>query len=238
MDEEEAAEWKRLTRQISFEIAVSNKGEASGGKLCDKAKMLLIRRSRIAKKARAKPGLAAGIIRREYEEGQCSLVYCEDSDQLAETMRLLREGGLRPMEYHTGMAGDRAAALDWFRSFGGVSVSIKCLDEGIDIPAVSHAFIFASSQNPRQFIQRRGRVLRKSPGKQIAVIYDAIVVPVDPEDEAEQISLLKAELIRALQFSGSALNKGAGAQLRSIDLNMGLDIEHPAGAGIEEEDIE
>ena len=142
------------------------------------------------------------------------------------------------MEYHTGMAGDRPAALEWFKSFGGVLVSIKCLDEGIDIPAVSHAFILASSQNPRQFVQRRGRVLRKSGDKQLAVIHDAIVVPVDPQEESDQISLLKAEMIRALQFADAALNKGAGTRLRTIALGMGLDVDHPTDTGIEEEDNE
>lgn len=237
LDEEEAAKWKSLTTQIRYEMA-RNKSDEQGGGLSEKAKMLLIARSRIAKKARLKPGLAASIICKAYEEGQRWLVYCEDSGQLAQTMDLLAKGGLRPIEYHTGMEGDRSAALEWFKSFGGVLVSIKCLDEGIDIPAVSHAFILASSQNPRQFIQRRGRVLRKSADKQMAVIHDAIVVPVDPENESDQISLLKAELVRALEFANSALNKGAGARLRAMALSMGLNVDDPADIGIEEEEMQ
>ena len=182
--------------------------------------------------------LAAGIIARSFSDGQSWLVYCEDSDQLGGTMARLVELGLRPIEYHTGMSGDRNAAMEWFRNFGGVLVSIKCLDEGVDIPAVSHAFILASSQNPRQFIQRRGRVLRKTPGKDLAVIHDAIVIPVDGDDEPEQISLLKSELARALQFADSALNRGAGAQLRAIAISMNVDIEHAAVGGIEDEENE
>lgn len=239
LDEREAASWKSLTRQISLELA-KLKNDQSSDKLglSEKAKMLLIARSRIAKKARVKPGLAANIICKEFQEGQRWLVYCEDSDQLRQTMALLAEGGLHPMEYHSGMAGDRTAALDWFKLFGGVLVSIKCLDEGIDIPTVSHAFILASSQNPRQFIQRRGRVLRKSGDKQVAIIHDAIVVPVDPQEESDQISLLKAEMIRALQFAHSALNKGAGTRLSTIAVNMGLDFDHLTDIGIEEEENE
>ena len=210
LSEDEAERWKKLTKQISFELAKSKKAVNGNGGLADKAKMLLIQRSRIAKKAQVKPGLAAGVICKAYKSGQRWLVYCEDSDQLSQTMELLAAGGLHPIEYHSGMEGDRPAALEWFTRFGGILVSIKCLDEGIDIPAVSHAFILASSQNPRQFIQRRGRVLRKSGEKLLAVIHDAIVVPIDPENEPEQISLLKAEMIRALQFADAALNKGAG----------------------------
>lgn len=235
LSEDEAARWKKLTKQISFELAKSKKAVNSNGGLTDKAKMLLIQRARIAKKAQVKPGLAAGIIFKEYEPGQRWLVYCEDSDQLAETMVRLTDGGLHPVEYHSGMEGDRPAALEWFTRFGGVLVSIKCLDEGIDIPAVSHAFILASSQNPRQFIQRRGRVLRKSDQKLLAVIHDAIVVPVDAENEPEQIALLKAEMIRALQFADAALNKGAGTRLRSLALSMGITIDEAPNAGIEDE---
>lgn len=235
LSEDEAEQWKKLTKQISFELAKSKKAVNGNGGLTDKAKMLLIQRSRIAKKAQVKPGLAAGIICKEYEPGQRWLVYCEDSDQLTETMGLLAAGGLHPIEYHSSMEGDRPAALEWFTRFGGVLVSIKCLDEGIDIPAVSHAFILASSQNPRQFIQRRGRVLRKSGQKLMAVIHDAIVVPVDAENEPEQISLLKAEMIRALQFADAALNKGAGSRLRSLALSMGIPIDGEPNAGIEEE---
>ena len=235
LSEDEAERWKKLTKQISLELAKSDKAINSKGDLTDKVKMLLIQRSRIAKKAHVKPGLAAGVICKEYEPGQRWLVYCEDSEQLAKTMELLAAGGLHPIEYHTGMKGDRPAALEWFTRFGGVLVSIKCLDEGIDIPAVSHAFILASSQNPRQFIQRRGRVLRKSEGKTLAVIHDAIVVPLDAENEPEQIALLKAEMIRALQFADAALNKGAGTRLRSLALSMGITLDEVPNASIEDE---
>jgi superfamily II DNA or RNA helicase len=237
LSDEESELWKKLTKQISFELAKSKKKDSSAG-LTDKAKMLLIQRSRIAKKARVKTGLATNVIKKEFKEGQSWLIYCEDSDQLNEMLLKLRAEGLRPLEYHSNMSGDKVDALNWFKKFGGVLVSIKCLDEGVDIPAVSHAFILASSQNPRQFIQRRGRVLRKSAEKNIAVIHDAIVVPIDPESESEQISLLKAELIRALEFANSALNKGAGADLRRIALEMGIDPSPDGEAAIEEDQEE
>jgi superfamily II DNA or RNA helicase len=234
LSDDESALWKKITKQISFELAKAKKKDGSEG-LTDKAKMLLIQRSRIAKKARVKTGLATGVIKKEYQEGQSWLVYCEDSDQLDEMLSKLRDAGLQPLEYHSNMAGNKVEALNWFKKFGGVLVSIKCLDEGVDIPAVSHAFILASSQNPRQFIQRRGRVLRKSSGKDLAVIHDAIVVPVDPQSEGEQISLLKAELLRALEFADSCLNRGAGADLRRIAIEMGIDPSREGEAAIEED---
>ena len=234
LSDEESELWKKLTKKIRSEVAKAKRTDGSGP-LSEKAKMLLIQRSRIAKKATAKTGLATGVIKKEFREGQSWLVYCEDSAQLDDILSKLHDEGLRPLEYHSNMSGHKAETLSWFKKFGGVLVSIKCLDEGVDIPAVSHAFILASSQNPRQFIQRRGRVLRQSPGKQLAVIHDAIVVPVDRQSESEQISLLKAELIRALEFADSALNKGAGADLRRISLEMGLDPSRDRDAAIEED---
>ena len=57
-------------------------------------------------------------------------------------------------------------------------VAIRCLDEGVNIPSIKTAFILASSTNPKEYIQRRGRVLRKYPGKTKAVIYDFITLPI------------------------------------------------------------
>ena len=139
-----------------------------------------------------------------------------------------------PVEYHSNMEGDRTATMSWFRSFGGILVSIRCLDEGVDIPDVSHALILASSQNPRQFIQRRGRVLRRTPGKYLAVVHDAIVLPVSAEREPEQISLLKSELLRAIEFSDHAINKAANADLRSMAIDMGIDPDNLLDSGFEE----
>ena len=199
--------------------------------------MLLIQRSRIAKKATAKVDLAVRTIKREYRDGQSWLIYCEDSEQLGDVVNALRVTGIETIEYHSNMIGDRVATMEWFHKFGGILVSIKCLDEGVDIPQVSHALILASSQNPRQFIQRRGRVLRISPGKNMAQIHDAIVRPLNSESEPEQLGLLRGELIRAIEFANGAINKSAGAELRAIAMEMGIDIDDLADRdGVEEDD--
>lgn len=96
-----------------------------------------------------------------------------------------------------------------------VIVAIKCLDEGVDVPSTQTAFILASSTNPREFVQRRGRVLRKSPGKRYAYIYDFVVVP--PGSMAERYKsesfsverkLFRRELERINEFASVAENKG------------------------------
>ena len=235
---EEADEWLSYTEQIRRAIAWQKPDDAGVRSLSEKAKMLLIQRSRVAKKASAKVRLACTVLGRHFEKGQGWLVYCEDVDQLAQVLAALRKGGMDPVEYHSKMEGDQAATMSWFRSFGGILVSIRCLDEGVDIPDVSHALILASSQNPRQFIQRRGRVLRRALGKSVAIVHDAIVVPVSADDEPEQMSLLRSELGRAVEFAGHATNKGAGAELRDIAIRMGIDPEDLLDSGFEEDEEE
>lgn len=235
---EEADEWRSYTEKIRREIARQKPDDAGVRPLSDKAKMLLIQRSRVAKKASAKVRLACTVLKERFENGRSWLVYCEDADQLAQVLAALRQEGMDPVEYHSKMEGDRAATMSWFRSFGGILVSIRCLDEGVDIPDVSHALILASSQNPRQFIQRRGRVLRRAPGKQVAIVHDAIVAPVSADDEPEQISLLRSELVRAIEFADHAINKGAGAELRDIAISMGIDPEGLLDSGVEEDEEE
>jgi superfamily II DNA or RNA helicase len=88
-------------------------------------------------------------------------------------------------------------------------VAIRCLDEGVDIPSVRTAVLLASSTNPRQFIQRRGRVLRRAEGKEFAEIYDMIVVPpMEARSSNSERSLLKKELTRFAEFADLALNAG------------------------------
>ena len=234
----EADEWRNYSDKIRREIARQKPNDAGVRPLSDKAKMLLIQRSRIAKKAATKLQLACDVLKEHFEKGQSWLVYCEDADQLAQVLDALRQEGMTVVEYHSKMEGDRVATMSWFRSFGGILVSIRCLDEGVDIPDVSHALILASSQNPRQFIQRRGRVLRRAPDKQLAIVHDAIVVPVSAHDEPEQISLLKSELVRAIEFANDAINKGAGAELRDITISMGIDPDRQPYSGIEEDEEE
>jgi superfamily II DNA or RNA helicase len=90
-------------------------------------------------------------------------------------------------------------------------VAMHCLDEGVDVPSTRTAYILASSGNPRQFIQRRGRVLRKYPGKEHAVVHDLITVPplpdyLDKDALSAERSILRRELKRFVEFSDSAQN--------------------------------
>lgn len=225
LTEEESDNWEVATKEISKEFARSKRDDNGKPIVSARVQNLLIQRSRIAKKAARKIPYAIRTIKENYVEGESWLVYCEDQYQLDEVMELLVKEGYSPCEYHTNMSGDQAASLEWFKQFGGIMVSIRCLDQGVDIPKISHAVILASSQNPRQFIQRRGRVLRTCKGKYLAVIYDAVVVPVSLDLEPGQLSLLKSELQRSIQFSKTAVNKSGANKLISIAIDLGIDLE-------------
>lgn len=104
-------------------------------------------------------------------------------------------------------------------------VAIRCLDEGVDIPAIQNAVILSSSSNPRQFIQRRGRILRPHPGKKRATLFDMIVLPPDMGRQSLQVerNLLKKELRRFLEFADLADNSGeARVKLLQLQERYGL----------------
>ena len=86
-------------------------------------------------------------------------------------------------------------------------VSIKCLDEGVDLPDIRTAVILSSSTNSAEFIQRRGRILRNSPGKEKAIIYDFLVGPPKNGDlKSSDLSLIKREYSRAKEYAKHSLN--------------------------------
>ena len=108
-------------------------------------------------------------------------------------------------------SADRQALQDRLAS-GEVQalIAMKCLDEGVDIPSARVGVIMASTQNPRQFVQRRGRLLRRDPasGKTHAEIHDFIVLPPpDPAGTSDsEKTLIGAELSRSVELADAARN--------------------------------
>lgn len=224
LDSDEQARWQKLTDDYRRLYA---RAEASGDLnqpgIAARLKMLLIRRARIVKAARGKVEIAGRILRANYQRGQRWIVYCDDQVQLGLVRDALRAAGLDDvLEYHSAMIGDRGRTLDRFNALGGIVVSIRCLDEGVDIPAVSHALILASSRNPREFIQRRGRVLRRAEGKTLAFLHDIVVTP-DASDECDGQSILAGEIVRAIEFGSHAINPASVTDLKLLADSIGLD---------------
>ena len=117
-------------------------------------------------------------------------------------------------------------------------VSIKCLDEGVDIPECDRALIAASSRNPREFIQRRGRVLRMAGDKDIAMIHDLLVMPSATVEDATR-QLVWGEIARAGEFARTALNTDARIPLEEACVELGIDLADlyaALGSGMEGDD--
>ena len=85
-------------------------------------------------------------------------------------------------------------------------LAIDCLDEGVDLPDVRQAIILASSSNRRQFIQRRGRILRTAEGKSLATLIDVIVLPPTTAG-TEAKRMLRGELARTKEMASVAANR-------------------------------
>jgi superfamily II DNA or RNA helicase len=236
LDDIEQQEWADLTRKIGRAIAAGGSGADALQRPA--VKVMIMQRARIAKKAAAKAPAVVTTVRNSYANGDHWLVYCDDIAQMDLVASGLRDAGIDTLTYHSDMAGDKASTLRHFRSNGGAVVSIKCLDEGVDIPECSHAMIAASSRNPREFIQRRGRVLRKTDDKQLAVIHDLLVLPASAVDDTTR-ALVWGELARAGQFARSALNTDARLALEEacVDVGLGLeDLYAELGAGFEDDE--
>ena len=182
---------------------------------------LLLKRRRIIETAEAKiPLLRAVLERRGPRRIEQALVYAsaKKPEQFDRIGQVLTQLGIRwaPVtQEETAQRSKLERTLEAFRT-GGLQVLLakKVLDEGIDIPSVHEAYIVASSTIEREWVQRRGRVLRRHPGKDHAVVHDFVALPVAGTvqiGDKPLKRLVRRELERALAFAGHARN-AAGPQ--------------------------
>ncbi len=240
MSADEQEKWDKLTKEISTIVARTLGGSKNFKNimLTPQLKAKILARARIVKNASAKIYVALDVINRFYRDDQKWIVYCDNQKQLGQVLNVLMENGYDAYKYHSEMAGDRKQTLAYFESNGGILVSIRCLDEGVDIPSTTHALILASSQNPREFIQRRGRILRKSPNKHYAYLFDVLVLPNRVADECDEIgkalSIVESELARAIQFGEMAENPSCIAKLKNIAVDFDININEARDGGFED----
>lgn len=235
----EQEEWDAKTEEITRFIARlgGNEENRINFNAHPRLKQLILDRARIVKNASGKVDLAIGVLLKDFEAGQKWIVYCDNINQLKAVLFKARDAGFDAYEYYADMPGSREETLRYFSLNGGVLVSIKCLDEGVDIPSTTHALILASSQNPREFIQRRGRILRNSPGKVYARLYDAIAVPnVEEGEDVKSLSIIAGELSRAIQFGEGAVNPICVAKLKNIAIDYHIDFNELYENGLEEDE--
>lgn len=144
------------------------------------------------------------------ENDQVEEAQRKDISQLQTIAKVVVDNGWKPSKFTSlESRSDRHIIMDSFID-GSIDalVSMRVLDEGIDIPQCKRAFILASSRNSRQFIQRRGRILRKSDNKDYAEIYDFIVLPRSNESGNTIFrKLVSRELKRAMDFVRLSSNR-------------------------------
>ena len=219
---------------------------------------LLLARKRIIHKAVNKLGAFKKIIEERYERNgnlKYSLIYVPEgnkpdyfsdsdifdkSEQVADDavsdhlIDVYTEAVMKIDKYITvrkfvsGQKDRDAILADFAKGRLQVLTSMKCLDEGVDVPRSELAIFCASTGNPRQFIQRRGRVLRTHPDKYMAEIHDLVVAPevstTSSSYKMEQ-SLLKGELMRVKNFSMLSENPSySQMELKSVMEHYGLNM--------------
>lgn len=217
--DDEMIEYTELSNQIAI---IYGRNSSLGLESNPALEQLLMKRSRLIAGAKNKLVALKKLLVNKKTEMHV-LVYVgatksNDERQIDEVLKILGtelgisarkftsdEGQLERKEILTMFAEEELQAI----------VAIKCLDEGVDIPSTKTAYILASSTNPREFIQRRGRVLRKSKGKKFSYIYDFVVVPPEQSrnlynetNSSIEKKLFSRELSRVNEFANVAYNKG------------------------------
>ena len=238
MTQAEQEDYDKLTQNI-----ISLKGlieeDPNNNELHERLKLLYIKRAKIPKKSENKLNFINEILNEYYFDDSYWIVYCEDNQQLDSVVQELLKYDYNISIYTSSMQTDRKDELNNYKSDKGILVAIRCLDEGIDIPYLENAIILASSQNPREFIQRRGRILRSHEGKEDAQLFDILVTPreYNPNNNYGD-TLILSELKRAYEFASSAQNKDAKYAIENIAADYGLDLDDLVESYLEEDSID
>ena len=248
LTEDELGAYRELSKKIAKQCHQDKHGKVIVSEL---GKKLLIQRSRIIAGASNKVLLLKELMK-DYKNDSHMLIYCgaarsndysndsfecdeEGERQIVAVSKMLGlELGMKVTHFTSSeSAAERELIKKQFANADPYQaiVAIKCLDEGVNIPSIKTAFILASSTNPKEYIQRRGRVLRKAPGKQYAVIYDFITLPTELDyvsirsDSARyDLSLIKKEIIRMKEFGEISKNPSEADKLiKELEETYGLD---------------
>ena len=211
---EELEKYQLLTKKLKGYI-VSKNGKL---KISDAGKPIIYERTRLLAGAINKISLLMNLMK-DYTNDNNILVYCgatfmEDDDTKEEnrqidiiTHKLQKEYNMSVKRFTADESLKERQNIKTYFEQGMYQVitAIKCLDEGVNIPGIKTAFIMSSSRNPKEFVQRRGRLLRKSDNKKKAVIFDFITLPRDldnvvPNDFEDDKTILIGEITRMEEF--------------------------------------
>ena len=216
LNDAEISEFRKITDELSRIFDADADFEKQKIK-----EMLLFKRAAIVKKASAKIPALKKLLENLNEDLQFALIYCHDFDQLADVANILEVMNISFQK----ITGDESnvpskdyqylSEREWIlRNFNKgttkVLLAIKCLDEGVDIPAARIGIILASSGNPREFIQRRGRLLRPNLNKEFAILHDFVVSPNVKSSNGNhfdmELDTFKKEMQRIEEFAKDSIN--------------------------------
>jgi superfamily II DNA or RNA helicase len=180
--------------------------------------MKLIERSRIKKNAENKISALENSLKLLQRDGPIynALIYVDNETFLSDLQRMLTSNNIRTTKF-TGenKLNERLLTIDNLRKHSiNAIIAIKCLDEGVDIPSAKTAFFLSNNTDPREYVQRLGRVLRLDNlgDKKMSEIYDYVVIPpsgIVYEDETDRNiarNMIKNEIIRSKFFNELASN--------------------------------
>lgn len=238
LDDDELEQYRKLTKLI-VKSGYQNGTEIEKGSYLE---LLLIKRARIISGCRKKIDKLMEVIA-PYKDDNSILVYCgatkydrediEDKSEIKQidevNRQLYMKLGMKVRKFtSTESIEDRIEIKKMFVD-GTIQVitAIKCLDEGVNIPDIKTAFIMASSTNPKEYVQRRGRVLRKAKGKDFADIYDFITLPrpmgdvryCSAKEREIDLSLINREIERMNDFADTAINSSEIEKIKQNILN-------------------
>lgn len=209
LTEDELQDYIDISERIS-KVFNQSKTEEEKKELLDR---LYFARSEIVKRAENKFDVLEEIISTYMPLKRC-LIYLDRLEDIDRVTDILQDLPIISARYsgHESRK-ERQDILTGFQQENiNVLVAVKCLDEGIDLPNASLGIICASSTNPAQYIQRRGRLLRRFENKDHATIIDMILQPpVDTVDDFlrdTELRIFDKEVVRLKEFAESAMNKG------------------------------
>lgn len=211
LDGDELDEFNNLTRRIGAALGQGIDEDD------DSLTSLVMARRKIIETTRSKLSLLRTVLeRRQPRLLTQTLIYAsaKNPEQFEEIAAMLTDLNIRWAPVTQDTTAKRSLLTQTLATFekGGYQVLLakKVLDEGIDIPSIREAFIVASSTVQREWIQRRGRVLRKHPDKQWAILHDFLTLPPAQifhyEETTSMKKIIGTELYRAYSFAAHARN--------------------------------
>lgn len=209
LDDDDFAKFKIKTKQLAQRINSEDKDE-------EEIQRIRTERSLIIKKASCKLKKLNEMVDDSVYDFKNSVVYCgmgkENEESIIDNVtKILSRNDKYVVSQYTSKTENRIQVLYEFENgYFDTLVAIKCFDEGVDVPKLDKIYILASDASKRQTVQRRGRVLRqcKETNKEIAYIYDIVVLPPVGEYDGTGISaLLSTEFIRVAEYASLCSNK-------------------------------